>query len=174
MKTKPNFKKGDEIRIVNYGHKIWIHKNEKVSKNLKVIESPDDSEIINYDLRPELVGLRFNINNVEKFENTFHYSLIDFDTGSKISRFAEDQLEHVLIDKDELIELGFKIINNDWHLDITLYITMTLIISDGYYYPGLIEKSEMSYENIQMISLNRFKRLHSLKTLINTLKYKEG
>ena len=52
MKTEPKFNVGDKVRVVKYGHAIWVHKDSNMFLNCPVItKNPRMVDII-----PDVVG----------------------------------------------------------------------------------------------------------------------
>jgi len=98
------FKKGDKVRIINYGHLYWENKSIRneyfkqlivdtlIPKN--IVKETDD--IYWCDLRPELVGKEAIIETIS-FTNTIpNYGLYFTERHSYSSWYSENQLELVI------------------------------------------------------------------------------
>lgn len=69
MEVIQKFHKDDKVRIVKYGHSVWVNKTEwKVMLQAKVVKTDkpshilqEDENIFHYDISPELVGVKASI-----------------------------------------------------------------------------------------------------------------
>ena len=84
---KPAYGIGDKVRIVNYGHLVWVSKNES-KPNKSIIMSDADRWWV--DMAPELVGQTGLVQKVIETQNVISYSV--YKVGSW---FSEGQLELV-------------------------------------------------------------------------------
>ena len=75
------YKTGDRVKIVNYGHQIWINEGEGEMPTV-------------YDLRSYLVGKKATIVDCCLTQNIENYSL-DIDDIGKMSWFGLKQLKKV-------------------------------------------------------------------------------
>ena len=84
------YKVGDKVRIVNYGHKVWMYQKMVDGKIIEL------DEVEWYDMCPERVGMLATIRKVTVTQGIDKYGLTT-ELGN-ISWFHNNQLELV---KDE-------------------------------------------------------------------------
>lgn len=77
-----NFKVGDKIRIVNYGHRLWWHKSDwekyknTVGSKMTPYANSEDGKILFFDLAPEKIGREdVIIKHTESQPNFHQYAL---------------------------------------------------------------------------------------------------
>ncbi len=94
---------GDKVRIVNYGHPIWINKladeyhfNDEGLSSLPTID--EDEQFKWKDLRPELVGVEGIVTGLSSDKK--QYSL-DTNRGA-MAWFGEGQLELIAANPNKL------------------------------------------------------------------------
>ncbi len=74
METKPTYKIGDKVRIINYGHPIWESKSfykESTSKHIIY----EDEELRWIDISPNIVGKEGIVEKVDVVQGTPQYSI---------------------------------------------------------------------------------------------------
>lgn len=76
MSDKTKYKIGDQVRVVNYGHRFWKYVG--------------DNKTVPVDIRPEYIGETGIITSAEKSQDIDKYSISG---TSKSSPFYNDQLE---------------------------------------------------------------------------------
>ncbi len=77
-----------------------------------------------------------------------------------------DKLKGIPLTEDILLKSGFKKdVNGILWIKITPDKHFELIYSDKYYYPQLAQSPEMSFEKINVVSLNRISALHQIQNL---------
>ena len=89
MKTK--FEIGDKVKIINYGHLMWCHKDSQLPGNYKFLSKHDNVSL--YDTAPELIGQIGIVTQCGKTQGEDRYSLSGIQ--GKCSWYHNDQLELV-------------------------------------------------------------------------------
>lgn len=85
---------GDKVKIVNYGHAIWISKDSTDYKIFKDKIIYDGGDICTMDIHPELVGQQGVIQNKYKqYDGSFLYALEGI--RGKSAWYEEQQLEKI-------------------------------------------------------------------------------
>jgi len=87
------FSPGDKVRIINYGHPIWVSKNSEFKPGWPIIS--EDENIIHYDSLPEIVGKEGVISKTTITQERPYYAIEGI--SEKHAWYNEDQLE--LIEK---------------------------------------------------------------------------
>ncbi len=82
---------GDKVRVVNYGHPIWMNKNLDMEINLPIIS--EDDKVVWYDMNNGVVGKVGIIEKVKKIQGILGYSLNGI--PEKTAWYTENQLEMV-------------------------------------------------------------------------------
>jgi len=97
--------KGDRVRIVNYGHLLWVSKsdeNNSLYLNVNTLKNKypiiyEDKNFYIMDMNPSLVGKTGIIEHITKYENNNKEASkcgVRFDDGSYTSWFDEKQIEY--------------------------------------------------------------------------------
>lgn len=90
MNEQSKFNIGDHVRIINYGHIIWVNKKfPKEYLNLHIIGEQDN--IIFIDMYPELVGEKGVVSKISHTQGQSEYSLSG--VKGKASWYNDNQLE---------------------------------------------------------------------------------
>jgi hypothetical protein len=88
-----NFKLGDQVRVVKYGHLIWRNKLETIEFPLRFPIISEDENTLVLDMSPEMVGQVGIINTTSKTQGIDSYSLSGL--KGKCAWYNNDQLELV-------------------------------------------------------------------------------
>lgn len=115
---KAKFKQGDQVRIVKYGHPMWIAGDEfKIPNHYILLQDKDGLKT--YDSNPHLVGQIGFVDTVTLTQGKFQYSL---NGPNKHAWYDEQQLELVQsVDywKDEMK----KCIENPYYFFTNYFVT---------------------------------------------------
>lgn len=90
MKSK--FVIGDKVKVVSYGHPIWVNKNSGMEMNFPIIS--EDDKVVWYDINGGVVGKIGIVEKVKETQGILGYSLSGI--PEKSAWYNEDQLEAVL------------------------------------------------------------------------------
>lgn len=93
---EPNFKAGDSIRVINYGHLIWESKDPRTMPEefrLKRKAYYETDKIRCIDLNPELVGKEGIISEASISQGEWSYAVDGI--PEKCAWYDEDQLEMI-------------------------------------------------------------------------------
>jgi hypothetical protein len=90
----PKFNTGDLVKIVNYGHLLWDHKNSGFNyhKYFPILKEDDTTYYL--DTMPDLAGKLAVVEDISEVQGKFLYSLKILGK-SRMSWFNEDQLEGI-------------------------------------------------------------------------------
>lgn len=92
MKSK--FKIGDKVKIVNYGHLMWVSKsNTERLANITMPKVYEDDTFEYFDMAPELVGQKRVVRDISLCQGRFDYALCNEDGSGYIAWLSEKQLE---------------------------------------------------------------------------------
>ena len=93
METEPNYKIGDKVRIVNYGHLFWTIKNQpnesSFIETLPIYKEDDNIDWI--DANHGIVGKEGVVSNVSTTQGVPQYSIKGI--PEKSSWYNEGQME---------------------------------------------------------------------------------
>ena len=82
---------GDKVRIINYGHAIWLNKGDDLV-GCVLLREMENKDLI--DIHPELVGREGVIQHVRKLKGEEScYSLSGI--SGKTAWYAQEQLEKI-------------------------------------------------------------------------------
>lgn len=88
--SEATYKVGDKVRVVNYGHAMWVHKSFGES-SLPLIKEYESVRVV--DLQPDLIGQQGVVGQVVIIQERPSY-VVEGISG-KSSWYYEDQLEAV-------------------------------------------------------------------------------
>lgn len=86
------YKAGDTVKVVNYGHLFWEHKNVKVKLDFPIVY--EDEHVLWKDMSPEIIGKTGIISEVKKIQGQYEYCIEGI--PEKHAWYYEDQLEMVI------------------------------------------------------------------------------
>jgi len=99
---------------------------------------------------------------------------VKIDARSIFDMFNENpKYEPIPLTEEWLLKSGFNNLNYGYELAIELDRLLQLVVSNGDYYPQLIQLPEMSGLDSQVVSLNSINYIHELQNLWYVLTGKE-
>ena len=76
------YKTGDKVRIVNYGHLIWIHENEIMNYDKSIGVFLGKNGFMHwYDIRPEKIGRIYVVANENDMGGSYQLNNLDGSYG---------------------------------------------------------------------------------------------
>jgi hypothetical protein len=85
------FKIGDKVKVVNYGHLMWVNKKIGGKFNLPIVKETET--YVCYDTNKGIVGNSGIVKDVKETQGFFNYSLSGI--KGKSAWYTEDQIEIV-------------------------------------------------------------------------------
>lgn len=90
---KPLYGIGDKVKIINYGHLIWEHKDIPENQKSKRPTYYEEYFMRFIDINPELINQKGLIQEVSNTQNTPKYSISGI--KGKTSWYSEDQMKMI-------------------------------------------------------------------------------
>ncbi len=87
------YKIGDKVKIVNYGHLIWEHKDEPKERKLNFPLIMEDGNLMFLDMSPELIGKEGIIMQTTETQGKMKYAI---EGPNKYGWYNGDQLELII------------------------------------------------------------------------------
>ena len=92
MKRKPIYSIGDKVKIVNYGHPIWVNKKvEELKLSFPLIREDENVRIL--DMSPDLIGQEGIVSEVSMTQGIPNYAIEGI--KGKHAWYQEGQMEMI-------------------------------------------------------------------------------